>query len=75
MKLISDILNLSNTKYAIQLKESGYIIWKFKRKWKVMGEVFTKQQYNNRNQICEQKTREGKTEHFCKSIRYRKKIY
>jgi hypothetical protein len=43
MKLISEILNLPNTKYALQLKETGYIIWKFRRKWKSIGEVFTKQ--------------------------------
>jgi hypothetical protein len=43
MKLISNILDLPNTKYAIQFKESGYLIWKFKRKWKLMGEVFKKQ--------------------------------
>jgi hypothetical protein len=36
MKMISDILDLPNIRYAIQLKESGYLIWKFKRKWKVM---------------------------------------
>jgi hypothetical protein len=43
MKLISNVLDLPRTKYAIQLKESGYLIWKFKRKWKMMGEVFTRQ--------------------------------
>jgi hypothetical protein len=43
MKLVSEILNLPNPKYAIQLKETGYIIWKFRRKWKWIGEVFTRQ--------------------------------
>jgi hypothetical protein len=43
MKLIADILDLPNTRYAIQLKEGGYLIWKFKRKWKAMEEVYTKQ--------------------------------
>jgi hypothetical protein len=43
MNLITNTHDLSNMKYAIQLKESGYLIWKFKRKWKVMGEVYTKQ--------------------------------
>jgi hypothetical protein len=43
MNLITNTLNLSNTKYAIQSKESGYLIWKFKKKWKIMGEVYTKQ--------------------------------
>jgi hypothetical protein len=46
MNLIEETLNLSNTKYAIQSKESGYLIWKFKRKWKVMGEVYTKHHNN-----------------------------
>jgi hypothetical protein len=43
LKLLSEVLNLRNVKYAIQLKESGYLIWKFRRKWKVIGEIFTKQ--------------------------------
>jgi hypothetical protein len=43
LKLISNILDLHKTRYAIQLKESGYLIWKFLRKWKVIGEVYTKQ--------------------------------
>jgi hypothetical protein len=43
MKLISEVLDLPNRIYAIQLKESGYLIWKFRRKWKVIGEIFTKQ--------------------------------
>jgi hypothetical protein len=43
IKLVSEILDLPNSKYAIQLKESGYLIWKFRRKWKSIGEVFTKQ--------------------------------
>jgi hypothetical protein len=42
MKLIFNVLNLPRTKYAIQLKKSGYLIWKFKRKWKIMREVFTR---------------------------------
>jgi hypothetical protein len=43
MNLITNTLILSNTRYAIQTKESGYLIWKFKRKWKVIREVYTKQ--------------------------------
>jgi hypothetical protein len=43
MKLISDILDLPNVKYAIQLKEGSYLIWKFRRKWKMIGEVYMKQ--------------------------------
>jgi hypothetical protein len=43
MNLITNTLNLFNTIYAIQTKETGYLIWKFKRKWKIMGEVYTQQ--------------------------------
>jgi hypothetical protein len=43
IEVISRMLSLPDTKYAIQLKENSYLIWKFKRKWKVMGEVFIKQ--------------------------------
>jgi hypothetical protein len=43
MKLVSDVLDLQNVKYAIQLKEGSYLIWKFRRKWKMIGEVYMKQ--------------------------------
>jgi hypothetical protein len=32
MNEITNILDLKNTKYAIQLKENNYLFWKFKRK-------------------------------------------
>jgi hypothetical protein len=36
------LLDLPNTKYAIQRKEERYLIWKFKQKWKITDEVNTK---------------------------------
>jgi hypothetical protein len=32
-------LNPIDTKYAIALKEEGFIIWKFKRKWKITARI------------------------------------
>jgi hypothetical protein len=39
MKKIIDELDFVNTQYAIQLKENNYLLWKFKKKWRLMAEV------------------------------------
>jgi hypothetical protein len=69
MKLISETLNLSNTKYAIQLKETGYIIWKFRRKWKSIGEVFTRQNIiMTDNKFAKRKKEKKEVEYTCESF-------
>jgi hypothetical protein len=35
-------LDLPKSRYAVQLKEEKYLIWKFKQKWKLIGKVDTK---------------------------------
>jgi hypothetical protein len=39
MKEIIDELDLDNSQYAIQLKENNYLLWKFKKKWRVLAEM------------------------------------
>jgi hypothetical protein len=39
MKEIVDELDLENTQYAVQLKENNYLLWKFKKKWRLIAEV------------------------------------
>jgi hypothetical protein len=39
MKEIVDELDLENTQYAVQLKENNYLLWKFKKKWRLITEV------------------------------------
>jgi hypothetical protein len=39
MKEIIDDLDLYNSQYAIQLKEINYLLWKFKKKWRLLAEV------------------------------------
>jgi hypothetical protein len=43
INLLMNILDLSKTKYAIQTKKHSYLIWKFKFKWKIIGEMHTQQ--------------------------------
>jgi hypothetical protein len=62
-----NLLNLPRTKYAIQTKESGYLIWKFKRKWKIMGEVYTQQNIiTSEIKFTNRKKKKKKIEHPCK---------
>jgi hypothetical protein len=42
MEEITNILDLKNMTYAIQLKENNYLLWKFKRKWKLIAEINTR---------------------------------
>jgi hypothetical protein len=42
MKEILNPLDLDDSQYAIQLKENNYLLWKFKKKWKLLAEVNTK---------------------------------
>jgi hypothetical protein len=39
MKEIIDVLNLENVKYAVQLKENNYLLWKFKKKWRLIANI------------------------------------
>jgi hypothetical protein len=39
MKEIIDELDLDNSQYAIQLKENNFLLWKFKKKWRLLDEV------------------------------------
>jgi hypothetical protein len=38
-KEIIDEHDLENTQYAIQLKENNYLLWKFKKKWRLIAEA------------------------------------
>jgi hypothetical protein len=39
MKEIVKELDLENTRYAIQLEENNYLLWKFKKKWRLIADV------------------------------------
>jgi hypothetical protein len=39
MQEIIDELDLENVHYAVQLKENNYLLWKFKKKWRLMAEM------------------------------------
>jgi hypothetical protein len=42
MKEIIDTLELNNSQYAVHLKENNYLLWKFKKKWRLLAEVNSK---------------------------------
>jgi hypothetical protein len=41
MQKLIELLDLPKSKYAIQLKEEKYLIWKFKQKWNIIGKFDT----------------------------------
>jgi hypothetical protein len=60
VKEIAEILNRSNKRYALQLKENNYLLWKFKRKCKCMEVISV--QYNTVEYECKFNNRKKKRE-------------